>query len=108
MAYYVEYEIPAGPQNEQFEMPVSEEQSGYTIPLTETDAPVIDTDELSARSGVFGATLAEAKTAAEEIISHSKATRASLYEDPSNSTSMGVGTLVAEYAQDAGWSEPAS
>lgn len=105
MSYYVEYTLPAD-AGEQFEIPVSEEKSGYTVPLSETDAPVISTEQLPVRSGVFGSTLEEAKTAAEEIISHSKAERALLYEDSADSNEIGAGKLVSQFAPETGWQAP--
>lgn len=104
MAYYVEYTVRAA-GDEHFEMPVSDEEPGYTVPLSETAAPVVETEDLPIRSGVFGSSLAEARKAAEEIIGHSKATRARLYEDGDNSNRIGSGTLLAEYAEDSGWTE---
>jgi hypothetical protein len=106
MGYFVEYHIPAADEDEDFEFPVSEEHSGYTIPLSETDAEVIHTPELPARSGVLGATLEEARKAAEEIIGHSRATEALLYDDPENSTESGSGTVVGRYTQGGGWTTP--
>ncbi|GAB3526951.1 hypothetical protein [Arthrobacter monumenti] len=105
MAYYVEYTIPDPEDDDHYEIPVNEKESGYTVPLTETDAEIVDVEQLSARSGVFGASLEEAKEAAEEIITHSKSTKAALYEDPTNSTAQGDGELVAKYTQTGGWQE---
>lgn len=104
MAYYVEYTVSAA-ADEHYEMPVSDQESGYTVPLSETDAPVISAKDLPVRSGVFGASTDEARNAAEEIIAHSKATRARLYEDVDNSNRIGAGTLLAEYAEGSGWTE---
>lgn len=105
MAYFVEYTIPDPEDDDHYEIPVNEKEPGYTVPLTETDAEIVDVEQLSARSGVFGASLEEAKKAAEEIITHSKSTKAALYEDPTNSTSQGDGKLVAKYTQTDGWQE---
>jgi hypothetical protein len=106
MGYFVEYHIPAGDEDDEFEFPVSEEHSGYTIPLTETDAETVRTPDLPARSGVLGASLAEAQKAAEEIIGHSRATEALLYEDPENSVESGSGTVVGKYTEGGGWAAP--
>jgi hypothetical protein len=105
MAYYVEYIIGQPEDDDHYEIPVNDDEPGYTIPLTETDAEMVDVEQLSARSGVFGADLAEAKEAAEEIISHSKSTQAALYEDEANSTEQGSGTLLATFRQGRGWQE---
>lgn len=104
MAYYVEYTVPA-PDDEQFEVPVSDQESGYTVPLSETEDPVASAQDLPVRSGVFGSSAEEARKAAEEIIGHSKATRAKLYEDGDNSNQIGAGTLIAEYAEGGGWTD---
>ena len=104
MAYYVEYTLSAA-TDEQFEMPVSDQESGYTVPLSETDAPIVTANDLPIRSGVFGSSADEARKAAEEIIAHSKASRARLYEDVDNSNRIGAGTLLAEYAEGGGWTE---
>jgi hypothetical protein len=106
MGYFVEYSIPSADKGEEFEFPVSEKHSGYTIPLTETDAEVVHAPELPARSRVLGATLAEAQEAAEQVINHSRATEALLFEDPDNSTVAGSGTLVCKYSQNQGWARP--
>ncbi|WP_051298352.1 hypothetical protein [Arthrobacter castelli] len=89
MAYYVEYIIGQPEDDDHYEIPVNDKEPGYTIPLSETDAEVVDVEQLSARSGVFGANLAEAQLAAEEIIGHSKSTQAALYQDEPNSTERG-------------------
>src|SRR3954447_3009320 len=82
MSYYVEYLVPADPDEGNFEFPVSEEQRGYTVPLSETDADVVSADNLPVRTEVFGAALAEAKDAVASILSHSKADQARLFDDP--------------------------
>jgi hypothetical protein len=105
MSYYLEYVIPAGPDEGNFEFPVSEEHRGYTVPLTETDAEVVRTDQLPARTEVFGASLDEAKEAAESILANSKADKAELYEDPDDSMQPGSGTLVASYTQGGSWQD---
>ncbi|WP_299166752.1 hypothetical protein [uncultured Arthrobacter sp.] len=103
MAYYVEYTVPAT-DDERIEIPVSDQESGYTVPLSETDAPVVHAKDLPIRSGVFGSSFDEARRAAEEIIGHSKASRAKLYEDGDNSNRVGAGKLIAEYTEGDGWS----
>ena len=47
----------------------------------------------------------EAKLEAEQLITHSRATKASLYEDPSNSLQAGVGALVATFTEGSGWQD---
>lgn len=106
MGYFVEYHLPPADDDDEFEFPVSEEHSGYTIPLSETDAEIVRAPELLARTGVIGASLTEAQAAAEEIIGHSRATEALLYEDPKNSTESGSGTVVGKYTQGGGWTAP--
>lgn len=105
MAYYLEYSIPAPRNDAEFTFPVSDEHSGVTVPLTETDAPVVAAPELPARSAVTGATLAEAKAAAEEVIGHSRAAELLLYEDPSDSLEAGSGTLISRYTEGSGWTD---
>lgn len=105
MSYFLEYVIPTGQGDGDYEFPVSEEHRGYTVPLTEVDAEVVHTDRLPVRTEVFGASLDEAKTAAEEILSNSKASQARLYDDPTESMQTGAGTLIASYVQGSGWQE---
>jgi hypothetical protein len=103
VAFYVEYTVASDSEQEPFEIPVSSTESGYTVPLTETDAPTVPVSVLPIRSGVYGTNLAEAKIAAEELIGHSKATSAELYEDADNSLEAGAGTVVASYDESSGW-----
>jgi hypothetical protein len=103
MNYFLEYTVPTAPEDTEFEFPHNEIQSGTTIPLSETDSEIVHTPELPARTGIIGATIPEAKLEAEQLINHSRATEASLYEDPSNSLQAGVGTLVATYVEGRGW-----
>jgi hypothetical protein len=105
MNYFLEYTLPAAPDDAEFEFPYNEIQSGTTIPLSETDSEIVHTPELPARTGIVGATIPEAKLEAEQLINHSRATEASLYEDPSNSLQAGVGTLVATYMKGRGWQD---
>jgi hypothetical protein len=105
MSYFLEYIVPAGQDDGDYEFPVSEEHRGYTVPLTEVDVDVVRTDRLPVRTEVFGASLDEAKTAAEEILSNSKASQARLFDDPSESMQTGAGTLIASYAQGSGWQD---
>jgi len=105
MNYFLEYTIPAGPDDAEFEFPHDEIQSGTTIPLSETNAEIVHTAALPARTGIIGATVPEAKLEAEQLITHSRATEASLYEDPSNSLQAGVGTLVATFTEGSGWQD---
>jgi hypothetical protein len=103
MTYFLEYTIPAASPDAEFEFPHDEINSGTTIPLTQTDAEVVHTPELPARTGIIGATAPEAKLEAEQLITHSRASEASLYFDPSNSLQPGVGTLVATFSEGQGW-----
>lgn len=105
MNYFLEYTVPAGPDNAEFEFPYDEIRTGNTIPLSETDAEIVHTPELPARTGIIGATIPEAKLEAEQLIIHSRATEGSLYEDPSNSLQAGVGTLVATFVEGRGWQD---
>lgn len=105
MTYFLEYTIPAAPDDAEFEFPHDEISTGGTIPLSETDAEIIHTPELPARTGIIGATVPEAKNEAEQLVTHSRATEAALYFDPSNSLQAGVGTLVARFAEDSGWQD---
>lgn len=106
MAYFLEYTVPAAANGQEFYIPASETESGYTIPLSETDAEAVHTPELPVRSSMIGVTLADAKEAAQEVIGHSRAGRASLlFEDEINSTAASSGTLVATYIEGAGWTE---
>ena len=103
MTYFLEYTIPAAPDDAEFEFPHDEINPETTIPLSETDAEIIHTPELPARTAIVGATPAEAKLEAEQLITHSRATEGELYFDPSNSLQAGVGTLVAKFAEGSGW-----
>lgn len=105
MTYFLEYTIPAASEDAEFEFPHDEINSGTTIPLAETNAEVIHTAELPARTGIIGATVPEAKLEAEQLITHSRASEASLYFDPSNSLQAGVGTLVATFSEGRGWQD---
>lgn len=105
MTYFLEYTIPAPANDAEFEFPHDEISPGTTIPLTQTKADVVHTPELPARTGIIGATVPEAKLEAEQLITHSRATEASLYFDPSNSLIAGVGTLVATFADGRGWQD---
>lgn len=105
MTYFLEYTIPAAPEDAGFEFPHDEINPGTTIPLSETSAEVIHTSELPARTGIIGATVPEAKLEAEQLIIHSHASEGSLYFDPSNSLQAGVGTLVATFSEDRGWQD---
>ncbi|MFJ5694847.1 hypothetical protein ACIP9X_13445 [Arthrobacter sp. NPDC093125] len=105
MNYFLEYTVPAAPDDAEFEFPYNEIQSGTTIPLSETDSEIVHTAELPARTGIIGATVPEAKLEAEQLINHSRATEALLYEDPSNSLQSGIGTLVATYVEGRGWQD---
>ena len=105
MTYFLEYTIPAATGEAEFEFPYDEINTGTTIPLSETNAEVVHTPELPARTGIVGATVPEAKLEAEQLITHSRASEASLYFDPSNSLQAGVGTLVATFSEGRGWQD---
>ena len=51
MNYFLEYTVPAAPDDAEFEFPHNEIQSGNTIPLSETDSEIVHTAELLARTG---------------------------------------------------------
>jgi len=105
MTYFLEYTVPAAPGEAEFEFPHDEIQSGTTVPLTQTNAEVVHTPSLPARTGIVGATVPEAKLEAEQLITHSRASEASLYFDPSNSLQAGVGTLVSTFTEGRGWQD---
>ncbi len=105
MTYFLEYTIPAASPDAEFEFPHDEINTGTTIPLSETDAEVVHAPELPARTGIIGATVPEAKLEAEQLITHSRASEASLYFDPSNSLQAGVGRLVATFSEGRGWQD---
>lgn len=105
MTYFLEYTIPAGPGNAEFEFPHDEVQAGETIPLSETNAEIIHTPELPARTAIIGATVPEAKLEAEQLIIHSRASEGTLYDDPSNSLREGIGRLVATFRKNQGWQD---
>ena len=105
MTYFLEYTIPAAPEDAGFDFPHDEINPGTTIPLSETGAEVIHAPELPARTGIIGATVPEAKLEAEQLLTHSRAAGGSLYFDPSNSLQAGVGTLVATFSEGRGWQD---
>ncbi|MEZ2390171.1 hypothetical protein AB6813_11595 [bacterium RCC_150] len=105
MTYFLEYTIPSASADAEFEFPHDEINPGITIPLTQTNAETVHTPELPARTGIIGATVPEAKLEAEQLITHSRATEAALYFDPSNSLQTGVGTLVATFTKGGGWQD---
>lgn len=105
MTYFLEYTVPAAPGETEFEFPHDEINAGTTVPLTQTGAEVVHTPALPARTGIVGATVPEAKLEAEQLITHSRASEASLYYDPSNSLQAGVGTLVSRFSEDSGWQD---
>jgi hypothetical protein len=76
-----------------------------SVPLQKTEANVVHTPELPARTGILGATDSEAKLEAEQLITHSRAREGSLYFDPSSSLQAGVGTLVATFVEGRGWQD---
>ena len=105
MTYFLEYTVPAAPGDNEFEFPHDEINSGDTVPLTQTNAEVVHTPNLPARTGIIGATVPAAKLEAEQLITHSRASEASLYFDPSNSLQAGVGTLVSTFTEGQGWQD---
>lgn len=105
MTYFLEYNIPPAPDDAEFAFPHDEINTGTTVPLSETAAEVIHTAELPARTGIIGATVPEAKLEAEQLITHSRATEATLYFDPSDSLKAGVGTRVATFKEGRGWQD---
>lgn len=105
MTYFLEYTVPASEDNAEFEFPHDEINSGVTIPLRETGAEVVHTTELPARTAIVGATTAEAKIEAEQLLLHSRATSGLLYDDPSASLNAGVGTVVARFNEREGWTD---
>ena len=105
MTYFLEYTVPAAPGESEFEFPHDEINSGTTVPLTQTGAETVHTPDLPARTGIIGATVPEAKLEAEQLITHSRASQASLYVDPSDSLQAGVGTLVATFSEGRGWQD---
>ncbi len=105
MTYFLEYTVPAASDDAEFAFPHDEVKAGTTIPLSETDADIVHTPELPARTGIIGATVPEAKLEAEQLITHSRATEGRLYFDPSNSLQAGIGTLVATFSEGRGWQD---
>lgn len=104
MAYFLEYVVPADDGGEGIAFPVSEQERGYTVPLTETDAEVIRSEELPIRTSILSSSIADAKVEAEEILRHSKAETGFLYDDSSDSDQSGSGELILKYGQ-SGWEE---
>jgi hypothetical protein len=105
MTFFLEYTIPPAPDKAEFEFPYDEIRIGTTIPLSETDAARVHTPELQARTGIIGATVPEAKLEAEQLIVHSRAMKAVLYDDPSNSLREGIGILVSTFTKGQGWTD---
>lgn len=104
MTFYIEYTVPAEGQ-EGARIPLNEEEPGYTIPVAENEAAAIRVSQLPARSAVAGTDLGGAKAAAEEVISHSKAKEARLFEDEEGSLEAGSGRLVSVFSEGQGWSD---
>jgi hypothetical protein len=105
MTYFLEYTVPAAAGEEEFAFPHDEIAPGTTIPLAQTDADIVHTPDLPVRTGIIGATAAEAKLEAEQLIRHSRATEATLYFDPSNSLQAGTGSQVASFREGRGWQD---
>jgi hypothetical protein len=104
MTFYIEYSVPAEGQ-EGAQIPLNEQEPGYTIPVIETQVAAVRVSQLPARSAVTGADLEGAKAAAEEILSHSKATEARLFEDEDGSLDFGSGKLTSVFSEGEGWSD---
>jgi hypothetical protein len=104
MTFFIEYSVPAEGQ-EGARIPLNDQESGYTIPVVETEAAAVRVSQLPARSSVAGADLQSAKAAAEEIVNHSKAKEARLFEDEEGSLDSGSGKLVAVFSEGKGWSD---
>jgi hypothetical protein len=104
MTFYIEYSVPAEGQ-EGARIPLNEQESGYTIPVSEVEAGAVRVSQLPARSSVAGADLQSAKAAAEQIVNHSKAKEAQLFEDEEGSLDSGSGKLVAVFSEGKGWSD---
>lgn len=102
MTYFLEYTVPASDDGGEIAFPVSEQDRGYTVPLTETDAEVVHSENLPVRSSILGSSIAEAKAEAEEVIRHSNAETGFLYDDPSDSAQAGSGELILKYGK-SGW-----
>ncbi len=105
MTYFLEYTVPAAPNDAEFAFPNDEINADTTVPLQQTEANTVHTPELPARTGIIGATDSEAKLEAEQLLTHSRAQQGSLFFDPSNSLQAGVGTLVATFVEGRGWQE---
>lgn len=105
MTYFLEYTVQAATEEEEFAFPHDEVATGTTVPLAQTDAEIVHTPDLPVRTGIIGATVPEAKLEAEQLITHSRATEATLYFDPSNSLRAGIGTRVATFKEGRGWQD---
>ncbi len=100
MAYFLEYLVPA--ENGGAEVPVG--TGDGTVPMSETAGRVVHLDALPARSRLGAGTLDSARAEAEELLRHSKADAAELFEDPEDSLDAGSGRRVAGYREGSGWS----
>ena len=105
MTYFLEYKVPPEHDGSEYEFPHDEIRTGTTVPLSETDAPIVHATELPARTGIIGATVPEAKLEAEQLITHSRAREALLYDDPTNSLQEGTGELVSTFEKGRGWTD---
>lgn len=105
MTYFLEYTVQAATGEEEFAFPHDEIATGTTVPLAQTAAEIVHTPDLPVRTGIIGATVPEAKLEAEQLITRSRATEATLYFDPSNSLQAGIGTLVATFKEGRGWQD---
>jgi hypothetical protein len=103
MAYFLEYLVPSV-DGDAVAMPVTDHPEP-TIPLRETDAEVVAAPAMPVRTAVLASSVDQAKAAAEEILSSSKATEAVLYDDPEHSLDSGSGRIVASYRETGGWTE---
>ena len=103
MAYYLEYVVPPV-DGDDIAVPLQDHPEP-TLPLSETDVPVVDAAALPVRSAVLASSVDEAKTAAEEVIASSKASEATLFDDPADSLEAGSGRIVAVFRGNGGWSD---
>ena len=103
MSYYLEYVVPSV-DGDAVSIPVTDHPEP-TIPLSETDAETVKAAVLPVRSAVLGSSVDEAKTAAEQVISFSRAAEATLFDDSSDSLEAGSGRKIAVFRESGGWTD---
>ncbi len=103
MAFFLEYVVPPV-GGDDIAVPLQDHPEP-TLPLSETDVPVVDAAALPVRSAVLASSVGEAKSAAEEVIASSKAVEATLFDDPAGSLDAGSGRIVAVFRENGGWSD---